>query len=183
MILEQGARIKFEGGWLRQLTSSDVHSTYVDGLNDLEVNKYLVGVRQNTQTFEGVTAFVRGDLNSTDSILFGVWFGDMKKHCGTVRIHGIEGVHKTALIGICLFDKSVWGNKIGVKSLTVVTQWVFKTLKLRWIEAGIYAGNIASEKAFLSAGYEWIYEIPDKYLFEGNPAKVKVFASRNFEIK
>jgi len=70
-----------------------------------------------------------------------------------------------------------------VKSLTVVTQWVFKTLKLRWIEAGIYAGNIASEKAFLSAGYEWIYEIPDKYLFEGNPAKVKVFASRNFEIK
>ncbi len=179
MILDENVRIKFEGGWLRQLIPSDVNSTYVDGLNDREVNKYLVNVRQNHQTFKGVTEFVQSDLSSKDSILFGIWFDGMTEHCGTVRLHGIEYIHRTAHIGICLFDKSVWGKKIGVKSLAVVTQWVFETLKLRWLEAGIYAENIVSEKAFLSAGYEWVYNISDKYLFEGNPAEVKIFAARN----
>jgi RimJ/RimL family protein N-acetyltransferase len=183
MILGEEVRINFDGGRIRQLILSDVHSGYVDGLNDAEVNKYLVGVRQNNQTYEVVKAFVQGDLNARDSILFGIWCNGMKEHCGTIRIHEIENIHKTAHIGICLFDKSVWGNKVGVKSLSAVTQWVFKTLKLRWIEAGVYSENIASERAFLSAGYEWIYDIPDKYLFEGNPAKVKIFASRNLEIK
>lgn len=183
MILDENLRIKFEGGCLRQLFPSDVHSTYVDGLNDIEVNKYLVSVRQNHQIFKGVTEFVQSDLSSKNSILFGIWADGMTEHCGTIRLHGIEDVHKTAHIGICLFDKTVWGNKIGVKSLTVVTQWVFETLKIRWVEAGIYAENIASEKAFLSAGYKWIYDIPDKYLFEGSPAKVKIFAARNSEIR
>ncbi len=181
MILEDEIRIKFEGGWLRQLTSSDVHASYVNGLNDPDVNKYLVGVRQSYQTLPSVIEFVQTNLDEKDSILFGIWSDGMTEHCGTVRIHGIEAVHKTAHIGVCLFDKSVWGRKIGAKSLTVVTHWAFKTLKLRWLEAGIYAENRASEKAFLSAGYEWIYNIPDKYLFEGKPAEVKIFASRNCE--
>ena len=56
-------------------------------------------------------------------------------------------------------------------------------VKIRWVEAGIYAENIASEKAFLSAGYKWIYDIPDKYLFEGSPTKVKIFAARNSETR
>jgi RimJ/RimL family protein N-acetyltransferase len=73
----------------------------------------------------------------------------------------------------------VWGKKLGSKAIEAVTRWALDKLKLRWIEAGAYSENIASQKAFLAAGYEWIYDIPDKYIFEEKPSTVKVYAARN----
>lgn len=183
VILDTMVRIDFDGGWLQPLKISDIHPGYIDGLNDPEVNKYLVGVRQIHQTKESIQVFVSDNLAATDSILFGIWRTGFEQHCGTIRIHGIEHFHKTAHIGICLFDKSAWGDKLGLKSINAVSQWVINNLKLRWLEAGIYSENIASEKAFVSAGYEWIYDIPDKYLFEGCPARAKIFAFRNPDIE
>ena len=153
MIMDENVQIEFDGGSIRPLTSGDVHPGYIDGLNDPEVNKYLVGVRNNTQTQEGVTVFVLDNQSAKDSILFGIWCNGMTEHCGTIRLHEIESIHKTAHIGICLFDKSVWGNKIGSRAVKVVTQWAFETLKLRWIEAGAYSENVASIKTFSRAGY------------------------------
>ena len=53
--------------------------------------------------------------------------------------------------------------------------------KLRWIEAGAYEQNIASQRAFLSAGYVWVYDVPEKYLLDGVPVTVKFYAARNDE--
>lgn len=170
--------LEFEGGYLRSLKPEDVHAGYVSGLNDPEVNRYLE-VRHATQTEQSVVGFVRYNQESSSTFLFGIWQGDEPRHCGTVRLHGIEHHHKTAHIGICLFDKPAWGKKLGSKAIRAVTQWAFDTLGLRWVEAGAYSSNVASEKTFLAAGYEWIYDVPDKYLLEGKPARVRVFAARN----
>ena len=53
-----------------------------------------------------------------------------------------------------------------------------RPLKLRWLEAGVYVENIASQKTFLAAGYEWIYDIPGKYILEGKPTTLKVYVAR-----
>jgi RimJ/RimL family protein N-acetyltransferase len=177
--MEEKVRIEFEGGFIKPLMPQDVHSGYVDGLNDPDVNKYLVGVRSNIQSQEDVTVFVLANQSAEDSILFGIWCNGMTKHCGTIRLHGIESIHKTAHIGICLFDKSVWGKKIGTRVIRAVTQWAFESLKLRWIEAGAYSENIASIKTFSRAGYEWVHDIEEKYLFEGRPTKVCIFSAQN----
>lgn len=171
--------LEFDGGYLRPLQVQDVHPDYVSGLNDPEVNRFLVGVRRATQTDESVVSFVKSNAFAPDAVLFGVWLVGADRFCGTVRLHGIEQVHETACIGVCLFDKSAWGKKVGSKAIKVVTKWAFDVLRLRWIEAGAYVGNIASQKAFLSAGYVWVYDIPDKYLFEGRPELVKLYAARN----
>lgn len=177
MILE--GVLKFEGGHLQILKSGDVHAGYISGLNDSEVNHYLDGVKHTTQTEQSVTDFVNNNYQSSNAILFGIWREGHAKHCGTVRLHGIENYHNTAHIGICLFDKSSWGKKLGSKAIITVTRWAFDTLDLRWVEAGAYSENIASQKAFLTAGYDWIYDVPGKYIFEGSPATVKVFVARN----
>lgn len=171
--------LNFEGGYLRPLQLEDVHPGYVSGLNDPEVNRYLDGVKHTTQTTQSVLDFVAANVASANSVLWGIWQTGSERHCGTVRIHGIEHHHKTAHIGICLFDRSAWGKKLGSRSAEAVTRWAFETMGLRWVEAAAYSGNIASQKTFLAAGYEWIYDIPDKYLLEGKPAAVKVFAARN----
>lgn len=171
--------LEFAGGSLRPLTTEDVHPGYVSGLNDPEVNRYLDGVKRSAQTDQSVIEFVRHNQQAADAVLFGIWQTGAKLHCGTVRLHGIEQWHKTAHIGICLFDRAAWGIRLGSKAVEVATRWALERLGLRWIEAGAYYENIASQKTFLAAGYDWIYDVPDKYLFEGKPAVVKVFAARN----
>lgn len=171
--------LKFEGGYLRPLKIEDVHTGYISGLNDPEVNRYLDGVNRVTQTRESVTDFIKHNNQSTNALLFGIWQEGAANHCGTLRLHGIENYHNTAHIGICLFDKSAWEKKLGSKAIITVTRWAFDTLGLRWVEAGAYLENIASQKTFLAAGYDWIYDVPGKYIFEGNPATVKVFVARN----
>lgn len=174
------AVLEFDGGYVGPLRPEDVHPAYIAGLNDTEVNRYLVGVKYTTQTQENVVDFVKSNIDSASSVLFGIWEGKNPRHCGTIRLHGIENFHRTAHIGVCLFDKSAWGKHLGLKAITCVTQWSFETLKLRWVEAGIYDGNIASQKTFVTAGYQWVYDVADKYIFEASPTLVKVYAARNF---
>lgn len=169
----------FVGGYARPLRSEDVHPGYVDGLNDIEVNRYLDSVKRVSQTEQTVRDFVKQNREAGDAVLFGIWTHDAIPHVGTVRIHRIDGVHKTAHIGICLFAKEVWGKGIGSRATRAVTQWALDSVGLRWIEAAAYSQNVASQKNFIRAGYEWIYDVPGKFLLDGAPATVKVFAARN----
>lgn len=168
--------LKFEGGHLRPLKSADVHEGYVAGLNDPDVNQYLE-IRHIRQTHQSVLDFVVANELSGNSLLWGIWQDESHRHQGTVRLHGIEHVHKTAHIGVCLFDKATWGKHIGQKAILVVTQWAIDSLQLRWVEAGAYVENIASQKAFLASGYAWKFDIPGKYILEGKPTTVKVFVA------
>jgi ribosomal-protein-alanine N-acetyltransferase len=123
--------------------------------------------------------FILSNTASVDAVLFGIWFGDNPSLAGTVRVHGIETVHGTAHIGICIFDKRYWGKGLGSTAILAVTKWCFKEYSLRWIEAGTYSQNVASRKSFIKAGYEWITDIPGKYLFEGKPVTINILAAKN----
>ena len=170
--------LPFDGGFLRPLVEADVHQGYVDGLNDPLVNRYLDGVKSTVQTMHSVCEFVAADRLSTTSVLWGIWRDAEEHHVGTVRLHGIEYRHRTAHIGVCLFDRRSWGHRLGSAAISAVTRWAIDGQELRWIEAGAYEANLASQRAFLTAGYSWVFDIPGKYLLEGVPATVKVFAAK-----
>lgn len=170
----------FSGGTLRALMPEDIHIGYVAGLNDPQVNRYLDIAKRTIQTTDSVAEFIQSNLESPNGVLWGIWLGSSKNHCGTIRLHSIDHYHGTANIGICIFDKTVWGRSIGSRAIKAVTAWAFSELGLRWIEAGAYEENIPSQKAFINAGYEWVFDIPGKVLFEGAPANLKVFAARSY---
>lgn len=170
--------LRFPGGYLRPMSVADVYDGYVYGLNDPEVNRYLNGVKHARQTVQSVLDFVEHNASAPNAVLWGIWLDAAEHPCGTVRLHGIEHHHGTAHIGVCIFDKAAWGRHLGSKAIAAVTRWSLDDLHLRWVEAGAYASNIASQKAFLAAGYEWVFDIPGKYVLEGEPTIVKVFAAR-----
>jgi RimJ/RimL family protein N-acetyltransferase len=178
MMIALDEPIRFEGGMIRLLTPADAHSGYVNGLNDPEVNRFLDGVRRTTQTEGGVIEFIRTNQLASDAVFVGIWQNGSDRHCGTIRLHGIEHHHHTAHIGICIFDRNAWGKGLGTKAITAFTKWAIAEFGLRWIEAGAYEQNVASQNTFLSAGYEWVFDIPGKFLFEGRPSLVKVFTAR-----
>lgn len=150
----------------------DVFQGYVDGLNDQEVNRYLVTVRERTQTLESVRAFVGAEFMAPDAVLFGIWLQDQSMHCGTLRLHGV-GRDGSAHIGICLFDRATWGCGIASAAIATVTQWAFGSLGLQSIEAGAYAENVASWKSFLKAGFVVSEDIQNRFERNGQPAHVR----------
>lgn len=165
---------------MRPLKPSDVHGGYIDGLNNKEVNRYLDSVKRTPQTHIGVTNFVQANLESADSVLWGVWEDGKSDHSGTVRLHSIERFHWTACIGICIFDRAGWGKGLGARSIRAVADWAHSSLGVRWVEAGVYADNVASQKAFLNAGFVWVSDINGKYLLDGHPSEVRLYASKSF---
>lgn len=173
--------LSIDGGYLRPLKTEDVHLGYILGLNDTEVNRYLE-VRHTVQTEHSVVKFVQDNQQANDAVLFGIWRDGDMFHCGTLRLHGIAQTTGSAHIGVCIFDKSAWGQRIGTKAIASATKWAISQLNVGEIEAGAYAENVASQKAFLGAGYEWRCDIPGKFVYEGNPTVVKIYVARKSAI-
>lgn len=172
-------RLSISGGCLRPLLPEDIHQGHIAGLNDPEINKYLVSVRERTQTYETVSEFVSTDFFSEHAVLFGIWAKGQQKHCGTVRLHHIDHTERTASIGICIFDKKVWGRSLGADAICAVTSWAFGYLGVCAIEAGAYAENIGSWRAFLKAGYVVAEDIRDRYQLEGKSVVVRKLVAYN----
>lgn len=125
--------------YLRPLRIEDVTDEYVSGLNDPEVNRYLVNVRQRVQTRESVEKYVTSEFDDPSAILFGIFTrNDSKKVIGTVHVSEIDFFHYTASIGICLFPKQVWKRGHAFQALQLVKDYIFEVLCLHYIEAGVY---------------------------------------------
>ena len=169
--------LRFEGGYARSLVISDIQDRYINGLNDPEVNRYLGAVKDSKQTYQSVLDFVESNDKCSSSVLWGIWEGESKQLFGTVRLHGIEFQHRTAHIGVCLFDKIFWGKGLGKKAISTVTKWALIDLNLRWIEASMWEENLVSQKVFISAGYSWKCNISGKFILEGKPAVHAIFAA------
>ena len=173
--LKQGLRIEFPGGYLRPLAPPDVYPAYVDGLNDPDVNRFLVHVRKVRQTTDMVTQYVEQNLHAADAVLFGIWMNGEDDHCGTVRLHDLDPGHAPAHIGICIFERRKWGAGVGASAIRAVSTWACRFLGLTAIEAGVYADNLGSQRAFLSAGYVWRNNVADPFEPGDSTATVRVY--------
>lgn len=170
--------LRFPFGTLRPLLAADIHPGYVAGLNDPEVNRFLVNVRNARQTTASVLEFVEQNLLAPDAILFGIWCRGDTLHCGTVRLHNLGLQQDQARIGICVFDRRRWGKGMGTSALKTVSEWACGTLGVSAIEAGVYAENMASQKIFVAAGYEWRKDVADTYERDGRPTTVRFYRFR-----
>ena len=165
---------------LRPVRVSDITEEYVNGLNDPEVNKYLVDVRRNIQTRESVKKYVSNNWESPSDILFGIFVNNSPKpFIGTVRAHNIDLFHYSADIGVCIFAKRAWKKGFALQSINMVKEYLFKTHKLHYLEAGTYSKNINSIKLFLRAGFSERYRVKNKLRLETFFEETIYFAAIN----
>jgi RimJ/RimL family protein N-acetyltransferase len=166
--------------YLRPLRIEDVTDEYVSGLNDPEVNRYLVNVRQRVQTRESVEKYVTSEFDDPSAILFGIFArNDLKKVIGTVHVSEIDFFHYTASIGICLFPKQVWKRGHAFQALQLVKGYIFEVLCLHYIEAGVYQENKNSINLFTRAGFSEWYRVKDKFRLVDSFEEAIYFAAIN----
>ncbi|OGW47583.1 MAG: hypothetical protein A2Y66_03280 [Nitrospirae bacterium RBG_13_41_22] len=164
---------------LRVLRLKDVTLHYVNGINDTQVNRYLLMENKGKQTMESVENYVRFNLNSPSDILFGIFLKNNNRHIGNVRLSGISYFHYFSNIGICIFDKKYWGKSNAKEVLDRVVHFAFNDMGLHYLEAGVFNENKASCKLFLSSGFKIRSSYGDKLRLKDNFVKVTIFFITN----
>lgn len=138
--------------YMRPLREEDVTQTYVDWLNNPEVNRYLE-TRHSVQTLDTCREFVRR-CNADDlEHLFGVFLKDSGRHVGNAKLGFINQLHRRGQISLVIGEKSFWGLGLAREIVHALTRHGFGRLELDRLEAGCYEENLSSLRVFLSVGY------------------------------
>ena len=137
----------------------DVSLEYVGWLNDPRTNQFLE-VRRHRQTLQTVTDFVATSIESSEELLLKIVVSanplDPSReqiHVGNLRIHGIDGYHKFAELGLVIGITEFRGKGIGQRALSLAEELSRVRLSLRTLTAGCYRANHASLRAFLSRDF------------------------------
>lgn len=158
---------------LRPVRESDITDEYVDGLNNAEINRYLV-LRQK-QTLSLVREYVEINWDSPAAILFGLFLkNDPFPFIGTIRISEIDMFHYLATVGVCLFAKRAWKKGYAIEALKAVADYAFRDIGLHYLEAGAYADNSNSIELFRKAGFTETHTVRNKYR-HGNEFKDVIY--------
>lgn len=137
---------------LRTLLDDDVSRTYVDWLNNPEVNRYLE-TRHGVQTLSSCKDFVQRCNLDKSELLLGVFLRETMAHIGNVKLGFINNIHSRGQLSLFIGDKKLWGQGLAKEIVYSTTQYGFEKAGLERIEAGCYEGNLSSLRVFLSVGY------------------------------
>lgn len=141
------------GAYLRELIVDDVCDAYVEGMNDPEVTRWLVGVRSNPPDADAIAGYIRANNTDPNSLLMGLFVDDALR--GTVRLHNIDQRTKHGIVGIAIFDRNFWGRGWGMKALIAIRDYSHRTLGLTSLEAGVNSLNAGGRAAFQRAGFQY----------------------------
>jgi len=164
---------------IKTLRVRHISDKYVNGLNDGQVNKFLLGPRQTKQTRKTVRDYVVANLNSTSALLFGLFHKTTGDLIGTLRVHDISYFHYFCYTGICLFDRSYWAKGYGTEALKGVVRFAFKQLRMHYIEAGVYQENRSSVQLFKKCGFRKVATHRGKYRHDASFRPVLIFGKTN----
>jgi ribosomal-protein-alanine N-acetyltransferase len=136
----------------RELQPADVTQEYIGWLNDSKINQYLE-TRFYPQNEISVRDFIERQLNSPDDFLFRISLLSNDQHIGNIKLGPLNHHHATAQLSLLIGEPSMHRKGYATESIARVTRWGFEQRGLHRIEAGCYANNLASLRAFLKVGY------------------------------
>jgi ribosomal-protein-alanine N-acetyltransferase len=138
---------------LRGLNDGDVVPTYVDWLNDPDVNRYLE-IRHEAHDQTGVRQFVASMNDNPRHHLFGMFLRESDRHIGNIKLSRLSDRYPVGDVSLLIGARDCWGRGFATEAIRTVTAFGFGDLGLVKLEAGAYAPNIGSIRAFLSAGWQ-----------------------------
>lgn len=144
---------------LRPMLGCDITQGYVDGLNNPAVFRFLSSPPPGGWNAENMQGYILDNWNSNSNVLFGIYYSHQL--VGTTRLHDIEWDRSCAILGICIFDTSLWGMGLATSTIIRVVNFAADELSLSEISAGIKPGNTGSCEAFRKAGFKQVENSPN----------------------
>jgi [ribosomal protein S5]-alanine N-acetyltransferase len=145
--------IRTAGLVLRSLDVSHAGGPYAAWMRDEDVTRYLE-VRFAPPDRSALEEFIRRMNESTDNLLLGLFpAADPQRHIGNIKLGPIDPRHSVAAIGVLIGAKEYWGKGLAGEAVAAVAEYGFASYDLERVEAGFYAENEASQRAFKRAGF------------------------------
>jgi diamine N-acetyltransferase len=133
---------------LRPIERDDIKQLVV-WINDPEVNQYVTISFPMTEMAEEKWY---ESLDNKKDIVLGIEVdGEL---IGTMGIHGINWIHRTATTGAIIGNKNYWGKGYGTDAKMILLNYAFNTLNLRKILSSVYEFNKRSLNYSLHCGYK-----------------------------
>lgn len=138
------------------LSSSHLSESYVNWINDTDVNKYLE-TRQTT--FGQLKAFLE-EQEKKDILFWAIHLNENKKHIGNIKIDPIDKVELSGEYGILMGDKSEWKKGYAQEASERIIQFCFEEYNLSKITLGVVDENMSAVKLYEKLGFE-VYEVKE----------------------
>lgn len=145
--------IETTGLILRSLDTKLARGSYAAWMRDPLVTRYLE-VRFAPPDENALESFIARMNASDDSLLLGIFpRTEPQRHIGNIKLGPIDRRHKSAALGIAIGEREYWGRGLATQAIAAVVDRAFSALGLERVEAGFYADNLSSQRAFLRAGF------------------------------
>ncbi len=138
---------------LETLRVENMSSDYIDWLQDPAILQYLEIRHAPSQTRESIVKYVQDMFGSENNLMMGIFLKADKKHIGNIKLGPVNWKYRRADIGIIIGDKESWGQGYATEAINSLCQIAFDVIGLNRVQAGAYANNEASLKAFLKADF------------------------------
>ncbi len=151
---------------LKILEPAHVTERYVSWLNDKDVGQYLES-RFQTHSEVDVRAYVQEMFENANVAFYGIYLKDSAKHIGNIKIDPVRWFHGRADLGLLIGEKDEWGKGYATEAIALATKVCFEEFGMRRVQAGAYAENQGSIKAFKKAGFT-LESMQDSYWLMDN---------------
>ena len=138
---------------IRTLKLENISPSYLDWLSDPEINKYLE-TRHTKYDLSSSLDFVRSNFKCPDNLLMGMYIKETNCHVGNIKLGPVNWHYKRAGVGLMIGEKTQWGKGLATEAIEGIVVFAFEKIGLIRVQAGAYAENISSIKAFQKAGFE-----------------------------
>lgn len=158
----------FDGGniYLRAPRKDDLEGDWYSWLNDPVVTKYQdKGIFPNTKELQ--EEYYTRILKSDNDVLLAICELKTDKHIGSVGLHKINWIHRSAELGIMIGERDYWGKGYGKKAWNLISHYGFNVLNLHRIYAFINIENINSVKSAKASGFNEVGRIKEMFFKNG----------------
>ena len=138
---------------LRSLDASHAHGPYEAWMRDPAVNRFLE-VRFGPPDATALETYIMKLNASDDNMLLGLFpKSGPNRHIGNIKLGPINKHHRSAPIGIAIGAVEFWSKGLATQAIQALANYAFSILGLERLEAGFYAANEPSQRAFRRAGF------------------------------
>lgn len=121
---------------------------------DLEFLSYLMPFSMFPQTLEGETEWYERMRKRENTLTFAIRRLDSGALLGSTSLMDINHRIQSAMFGIAVGERSVWGQGYGTDATRVIIRYGFMELNLNRIELEVYDFNLRAIKSYEKVGFK-----------------------------
>lgn len=144
-----------EGKTVRLLILEENHlDRIMQDWNNPEMRKYLAGYMPNSRQYEARwIEQAQQQMKDRKSFYFAMEKTEDDEFLGTLGVHDIDWLSRSARVGIAIHNPSNWGQGYGTEAMKVLIDFAWKSLNLRRLELSVHAFNKRAIRVYEKLGF------------------------------